>query len=229
MKTQLEKKEEVTKKQIELDYAKILVQHEFDAGSWIMITGKFPHKRWPPFMSIHWSHPWPMDQEVVLAQKYREAVVKSYGGFLGQEHNYETARKVAFARQEFRIFDNEFSIVKAESMSMFVIGSPEESPSHVLRPGGLAEKNLIDEILDGEKKMHYDAALLDGCTEPQAFRVAMGLDVIDLIEFPPIGWYECRSEFVKFFLSWPDRLGKLTEENHQRRVQARRCKKVRRK
>lgn len=193
---------------LEARYNKTLEEHALDTGAWIMIKGNL-QAGFPPPLSIHWSHPWPMRRETAINQMRRGdcegAMV--FLGIGGRDPNAMTARKVMFNNDQVRLFDHEFIFVSAESMAMYTMGVNDEEPSHVLREGGLAEKNLIIEILEGEKRMQYDAALLDGCTDPQAFRVAMGLDVLDAVEFPPIGWYECGQQFIEYFgLNNPGRI-----------------------
>lgn len=183
---------------VEEEVEEELKNQTLDLGAWIMITKKLPPMKVVPSpLSIHWSHPWP-NKEFAISSRKREI---SQNMFLsGMEPDFLKARKIIYENESIRIFPHEYSLISAESMALYVLGIPDvEEPCHTLRPGGLSEKNLIVEIESGERRLIYDAALVDGATPSQAFRVAMGLEVLDSVEFPPIGWYECRKEYVQTF------------------------------
>jgi hypothetical protein len=63
-----------------------------------------------------------------------------------------------------------------------------------------AEERLIQEVMEGELRPIYEAALLDGANEQQAKLTAMGMDfTMSDSEFPPVGWYRCRPEYAEMF------------------------------
>lgn len=177
-------------------------QQNTEQGSWILLTQKLPIQNPPPPLSIHFSHPWPMDDEVVERQLVRNG---EYGNPFGQEPNYLTARKIMWNKQAVRVFSYEFSIISAESMTLYTQGTPtmkkDTRPSHFFQPGeSVGEKRVHAEIMFGERRAIYDAALVDGDTHEQAYLVALEKDVLDAMEFPPpTGWWECQPEYVDFF------------------------------
>jgi hypothetical protein len=176
-------------------YEEVMVAQNLDTGRWIMVTVQLPPMEFnpPPPISIHWSVPWPMDAKMCLQNFLTEDI-------WGKSGNPLTARKVVFNEHEFRLFDCEFSFLSAQNMEHFVLGLENEPPSHMLRPArGLAEKILIADVVDGERKPIYEAALLDGATEAQAFQTAMEVDVLGGVQFPPVGWYECKEEYLRTF------------------------------
>lgn len=187
------------------------VQAELDKGCWIMLIKELPVKRPPPPLSIHYSHAWPMEAHMRHQVKRRvmeddlggSGLVRSPLG--GAEPNLVTARKILWKGGEYRVFDHEYSVLTAEKMNLYIQGYPDmpkdERPTHAFRDGQtLAEKMIASEIMDGEKRFIYDAALIDGCTHEQAFLVAMGKDPLELTEFPPaVGWYECQPEYLNVF------------------------------
>lgn len=187
-------------KTLEEEIEEELETQKLDQGNWIMIIKKLPLAVRVPPMSIHWSHPWP-NREFAISSLQREVALGIYPG--GQDPDFVKARMIFFQNEKIRVFPHEFSLVKPENMRSYTIGLPgEDEPSHTLRPGGLAEKDLIVEIEQGEKRLVYDAALVDGATPSQAFRVAMGQEV-ESLDFPPIGWYECRPDYVSVYFD-PD-------------------------
>lgn len=199
------------------DVEKALDFQKVDTGKWIMIAKELPPmKVVPPFMSIHWSHPWPFERDKVADYREREK-----SGFAwGFEPNVETCRKIEFKGESVRVFEHEFSQVSSENMNLYILGDPDsgEEPSHILRPGGLQERDLIVDVLQGDKNVLYEEALMDGATEAQAFRSASGQEIFGVLEFPPIGWYECQKKYTDYFGSVG---GPLTETNHKRRAKAR--------
>ena len=183
-----------------------------DSGRWLMIREKLPPIEGgaPPVMSLHWSVPWPMGKEIVenyfkkrvgfsndfdtLQEDINNIAESSFDiSFGGVDPNPLLARRIRWKDKDVRLFDHEISFVTVENMSLYI-----EEGSHEFRPGSTAEANLIEEILTGDKKLIYDAALVDGATHNQAVQVALGHDLSG-IEIPPIGWYECRKEYVQHF------------------------------
>ena len=191
----------ITDLDLEKEYEADLKAQALDTGKWIMIRMQLPPMEFspPPPLSIHWSLPWPMGKESIMHQKHQNLIGLAWGGI---SPNCLTARKIVFDEHEFRIFDHEFVSVTVESMRLYVYGVPnEEEPSHSLRPArGLAEQKIIMDILEGERRQYYDAAVMDGATDAQAFMTAMELDVLSAVEFPPMGWYECKPEFIEVFI-----------------------------
>jgi hypothetical protein len=124
-----------------------------------------------------------------------------YNSPFGEDPNYGTARKILFDGKEVRLFDCEFNKITAESMNLFIQGENGGDASHIFRSGkSLAEKAIEAEIVSGDKKEIYDAALVDGATNEQAFLVSLAKDPLALDEFPPaIGWYECKPEYLSYY------------------------------
>jgi hypothetical protein len=179
-------------------------------GRWVMIRVQLPliEGGAPPPLSLHWAVPWPMDK------KYCENYFRHYcrdenfdadedefdmdfalGLFNGLDRNPFRALKIKYKGNDVRLFADEVSFVSSENMKLYL-----EDGSHTLVPSSVAEGQIIQEVLDGEKKQFYDAALLDGANENQAFLTALGIPVEDDgAIYPAIGWYECRKEYVQHF------------------------------
>ena len=166
-------------------------------GCWIMLITKLPTNPSPPKLSIFWSVPW-TEEKYVKQQK--EMVEKEYLSklgdcyfndisFWGKEPDWEGARKIVYQNNEIRIFPHEFSVLELEKLKLYIF------ESHDLMPGSVAEEKLMKE-LRGEKKLYYEAALLEGATEREAILTAMGVDITEgQYEIPQIGWYKVKPEY----------------------------------
>ena len=185
---------------------------------WIMLIKKLPTNPSPPKMSIFWSIPWP-DVKVIERQRMqltdplkrqrsycdipKTLTVREEKGLTGdiyfnyfgfQEPQWNGARKINYKGEQIRVFPHEFSELTLENLKMYL------EDSHELIPGTVAEEDIMDSVLRGNKRRIYDAALVDGCTEYEARLMAMGVDVADgHYEIPAIGWYRIRPEYGHVF------------------------------
>lgn len=126
--------------------------------------------------------------------------------FMGKDPNWARARKIRYQDDEIRVFPHEFSVLTHENMSMYIGYSNPEEGSHELVSGNVAETKLLQEVLEGDLREVYNAALVDGCSHSMAIGMALGIDVSDtekdgleLAKFPPVGWYRCKPEYASFY------------------------------
>jgi len=146
-------------------------------------------------------------QEKILSymNSQLDVLYDNYFGF-GAEDNWAKARKIVYNEETIRVFEREFSVLTHDKMSEY-LGLTGHGGSHELVPDSVAEETLFEQILEGDLRDVFDAALMDGCTDEQAIGVALGLDVAleyhgdKLAEYPPLGWYRCKSEYAKMFCS----------------------------
>lgn len=190
---------------------------------WIMLIKKLTTVVSPPKMSIFWSEPWPNKDIAKRQKKQLEEVSDRYldGIGYGFEPHFGKARKIMYKDEAIRVFPHEFSAITAENMKLYVEGDGAE-PSHEIIPGTVAEAEYVKDIKSGIKHVLYEQALLDGCTDRQAFLTAMSLDVTDAeLEFPPIGWYRIKPEYGEYYC-YPEEL----EETDRREEFAKEAKEL---
>lgn len=123
----------------------------------------------------------------------------------GREHNWAKARSIIYKGEQIRIFADEYSIMKAANMRMY-LGYDGGEQSHDLVPDTVSSSKIMDEVITGSLKDIYDAALVEGCTPAQAQATALGIEFdhddpasADLAAFPAIGWYRCRHEYALIY------------------------------
>lgn len=164
---------------------------------WIMLREKLPTNPSPPKMSIFWSVPW-VDMKHVESQRIQleNGRLEDLGGdiyfevFGFKEARWDQARMIVYKDEQIRVFPHEFSILTIENMKMYL------EKSHELVPTNVAEQDIMDSILRGNRKRIYDAALVDGCTEYEARLMTIGVDVSSgHFEIPAIGWYKINPEY----------------------------------
>lgn len=172
----------------------------------------------------------PNEQQVVTFYPQFEQFIESnkdfpsrHGTILGRatyEHNWLRARKIIANGQTIRVFPDEFGVLQAANMLTYI-----ESGYFDFIQEQPAEGKIVEDILFGEDRIIYDAALVDGATKQQALLTAMGMRVdLEDAEFPPaIGWYKPKQELLEL-LPDPNQVGVLTEVNHARRAAAQRRK-----
>ena len=194
---------------------------------WIMLTKDVPlGNRAPPKMAIFWSVAWPNEkysnlqkgrcQRCGLPIRPRSKTLRCEcdepiefeddDDFSvmpwGLDHNWGGARKIIYKGEHIRVFPDEFSVIESTNLRQYIFGGGDDnaSPSHLLQADGAAEDTLITGALDGDGKMVRDAALVDGCNDPQATAVALGMEItIPDAEIPPLGWYLLRKEYADYF------------------------------
>lgn len=192
---------------------------------WIILTKKLPTAVSPPKLSIFWSVPW-VDEKRLKQQResYMAQYVDMYAGtrvsraemwqdvlekmdvffppFYGLEANAAKDRAIMYHGDRIRVHVNEYNPVDKERMSLYVLGTDDGDPSHYLNvdASSVADEIIVKEILEGELRPIYEAALIDGCTHAQAMATAMGIDItLPEPQFPPVGWYSCHPEYAKLF------------------------------
>lgn len=116
------------------------------------------------------------------------------------EPNWIGARMIRYKGSDIRVFPHEFSVMKLENMRLYILGSGHNSQSHELVKDEIVSSKMESLIMDTELKAVYDAALLDGCTEEQAYLTVSGQDITDEeVEFAPLGWYRCMRHYAELF------------------------------
>jgi hypothetical protein len=173
---------------------------------WIMMRQKLPCEASPPKLSIFWSTPWPNEEyarsqaeenddgelEFVPPEK---TFALSNSPFGGLEHNWNGARRIRFDDKDLRVFPNEFTVIPSERLLFYI-----ENGVYEMVAEGVASDILAQDMVEGEKKVLWEHALVDGCTDAQARLVAMGVDITlpDPI-VPPTGWYRCHPAYASHF------------------------------
>lgn len=160
-----------------------------------MLNCKLPTKASPPKMSIHWTSPYP-DKDI--AEKQEKEKLKKLEDFSyydetwrGKEPDFANARGFIYHNDRVRIFPHEFSEVSNKNLQLYL----NEGVYKLIHVKALAQ--LLDVNLSKEKRVIYEAALLDGCDHYQAMMIALGQDPIDT--FPPIGWFKLTEEYANYF------------------------------
>jgi hypothetical protein len=188
---------------------------------WILLRQKLPTAVSPPKMAILWSVPWPHheyavrqatlehddirkrailkrrkgkksdDEEVELLPPDQLMVVNQ----MGCEPNWNGARKIQFDGESLRVFPHEFTPVPSERLRFYI-----DEGVYELIPEGAASEAVIEDLMEGDKRVLWEHALVDGCTDAQAKMVALGIDItLPDVEVPPVGWYRCRPEYAAHF------------------------------
>ena len=187
---------------------------------WIMLTTKLPTAPSPPKMGIFWSVPWPHekyaqgqrqrasdypDERDVGQSLSRDIVLDP---MFGKEPNWARARKIRFSGEDLRIFPHEFSEITTAKLRVYIEGCVVD-----LVAEGAAEERAVQAVLDGDQRLVYDAALVDGCIPQQAMLVALGQDVSEPdADFPPVGWYRVKTEYATVFChDWEMAEDRVTE------------------
>ena len=125
-------------------------------------------------------------------------------GIGGFEHNYLSARAIYYKDDTIRVFTDEFIVLTQENMGLY-IGMTGEDGSHELVSSTVAETTVQRSIFEGALKEVYDTARLDGCTDEQAYAMALGIDVSEKIQggklasYPAVGWYRPKKEYAEVF------------------------------
>jgi hypothetical protein len=124
----------------------------------------------------------------------------------GAESNWAKARKIEYKGETIRVFSNEFTAVTHENMALYIGCSDPDQASHELITSTVAENKLMNEVLEGDLREVYDAALVDGCSHSQAVGMALGIDISEtvdnstqLAQFPLMGWYRCKPEYAQVY------------------------------
>ena len=184
---------------------------------WILLIRKLPTMPSPPKLSIFWSVPYPnetyakrlapwfADYEAIDTIESGMEKMKA-GEILGIDDldravpNFLGARKIHYQGCDIRVFPNEFNPISHDHMKIYIFGEGYDDFTHEFIASDVAEDQILTDILEGDKKFIYDAALVDGATHEQAILVAMGMDItLPDAEFPPIGWYRCKPEYASYF------------------------------
>jgi hypothetical protein len=173
---------------------------------WVILLTKLPCEVSPPKLSIFWSTPWPHpayaagqatkndDGEMELVPPDQRTVIPDDSPF-GVEPNWNGARQILFDGKTVRIFPHEFNPVSPENMKTYI-----DEGVYSLVPEGVASEQVITDLMEGDRKVLWEHALVDGCTDAQARMVAMGVDVtLPDAEIPPVGWWRCKKEYAEMF------------------------------
>ncbi len=140
------------------------------------------------------------DEEAVSSVMYEEDLLKDTSlqdmvGFFAVGHtpNGHGARRICFCGTDVRVFPHEFSILPNNRMKFYI----EKHQVYELLPDSIAGEKLLGDVLDGETRPLYEAALLDGCNHNQAILTALGHDVTLEVDndYPPIGWYRMKAKY----------------------------------
>lgn len=187
---------------------------------WIYLCQKLPVKNSPPAMSIFWSTAWPSEKYLAELKTLQDKATKEgcsiYELNTAQDNihalqEWQESRKIHYQGEDIRVFPHEFSKPKEKDLLLYTMGDDIEGPSHTLVTETVAEDSLLKDIMDGEQRLIYDAALLDGCNPAQALMTGLGKDItIPDVKIPAIGWYRVKPEYGLMFYSAKDL--NLTEE-----------------
>lgn len=111
-------------------------------------------------------------------------------GLHGVEPNWNGALGVQVGSERVRIFPHEVRILSPERMRLYVLDPGDGGETYTLIPDNVAQQDMLDMVLDGDLKVLYEHALVDGCSHSEAIHVALGHDIdIPDAEFAPVGWY----------------------------------------
>lgn len=186
---------------------------------WIMLTEKLPTSISPPKLSLFWSVPWYINIEQIEDLKTKlfrelrfyyddnsiveECVNKFFKKHENDDFFYDgrykrpndiKSRKIHYKGEDIKVFPHEFVIIPNKKMKLYT------ENTHILMADTVAEEAFLTEILHGELKSIFDSARVNGCTDAQAYLVALGIDItLPDPEFPAIGWYRCNEEFAKYY------------------------------
>jgi hypothetical protein len=193
---------------------------------WIMLIEKLPTVISPPKFGIFWSTEW-INGKIAAQQKKR--LIHQYHDvdrydkrevdvlwdhttqredrlaaepFWGWEPNEARARGILYGGEKIKVYPHEYSEMTPEKMRLYVFGDEQGDGSHILIEDttSVADEILIRQVLDGETRPIYEAALIDGASHAQAMATAFGMDItIPEAEFPPIGWYQIVPEYGLIF------------------------------
>ena len=171
--------------------------------SWIMLIKKLPTVVSPPRLSIFWSEVWPRDRESKQQQdQLKRGILEDYGGdcywdsLRLKEPRFDESMKIMYKDEAIRVFPHEFSVLTSDRMNFYL-----EEGAYDLVAGTVAEADVIETALNGVKRVIFEEAVLDGCTDIEARLMAMGIDVSQKYEIPPIGWYKIKREAGLIFCS----------------------------
>jgi hypothetical protein len=199
-----------------------------------MLIKKLTTEVSPPRLSIHWAEPWPMDdRHIKNAVKRKEDAKRFYWGreeypgddeicdpFFGypitmEERRFRDAMGIVFMGERIRIFPEEYSVVSAKNMAEYI--DPVEGSHYLIEEDIEAGRDQIPSVWESkEKKLLFEAALLDGCSIVQSLNVMEEKDVdFDVDLFPPVmGWYRAREEYARIFCSRDE--GEITDSRKTR-------------
>jgi hypothetical protein len=134
------------------------------------------------------------------AAKHNLSEVTKWPALRGFEPNWIGARKIHYKHNDIRVFPHEFSVLKPESMRMYILGIDGGGHSHELVTDDVAQEKLVEQTLNTDQRFLYEYALLEGANPPQATMAALGYDVtVEDAEFLAIGWYRCLREYAEFY------------------------------
>jgi hypothetical protein len=98
--------------------------------------------------------------------------------------NYAGLHRIRYNDKDIGIWRHEFEEVSANEIMEAV-----EAGDYILIPDSVAEGTLVT-VTDESLSVIIDTAMLDGCTKEQAKLVAIGVDITEEFELPPMGWYK---------------------------------------
>lgn len=170
--------------------------------AWIIIINEVPvGDPRPEKWGIYWALPYDEGKEAVERQRdkfYLEQgndALKFFDHF-GFEANLALSRSVIIDGREVVIRSDEYNLLTAENMDLYVNGPIEDQSlaSHVFVPSNLSGDQVIDFVVDLDYRYVYESALLDGCSENQAKLMALGYD-LSAVMFPAVGWYKIKDSY----------------------------------
>ena len=196
-------------------------------GKWVLLTKKLPTEISPPKLSVHFAIPWintdwvreiysrlshisdeyldlhfreyPMmncskyDENVSLYSKIKalEKCPKEFDDMWGHTDNPVYDIGILYKGEKIRVHVHEYNVIKPKFLKEVFPGAYDFIPSSEI------EDSFNSIKLSKEKKVMYEEALVDGCTEYQAMQIVYGRAVQD---FPaPVGWYKPKLEYARVF------------------------------
>jgi hypothetical protein len=151
-------------------------------------------------MSIFWATPWAMANEAGNTNKQQKeldtARTEIWGGICPDR---SAALRINFMGEDIRVWSEECTEISADHMKDYIgITYPGEG-THELVDAPTVASDVLNEALKNDLKILADQAMLDGCDPIAARMTALGFDVIDMIEIPPLGWYRPLPEILDMY------------------------------
>jgi len=195
-------------------------------GKWVTIVKNIPTNPSPPKLSIHYSVPW-INEDAVCDAYNRLSHISNTHLDLGiieypirntkYDKNKPTGEKIKTLEKCPKLFDDMWGQTANPVYDVGIKYQGEKIRIHGYEYNEITVEHFqeifpeayefiaLNEVRDAwadiklskEKRVIYEEALLDGCTEYQALQVVYGKMVQD---FPaPVGWYKLKKQYSDYF------------------------------
>ncbi len=164
------------------------------------------------FENIHDQKRYPDEyKEELIAFVNRDRLSSCFG----LSPNPAGAVRVITNHEAVKIWPHEYSSVSTQMLKQYI-----EERSHSLVVSTVAEEKLETDLLEGDAKVLFEHAVMDGCSDLEARLMAQGVDVSERYEIPPTGWYQACPEIKAYFEGWETVGDPIGSKNHERRKKA---------